>query len=473
MNQRSRLRRKQFGFTIVEMTIAATLLAATLAGGLWAARQSALKSMFEAQGDTLKAIGNAGGNEYILRNYGELQKATPSVPGVLDPYRPTMTELKALGLPIQQFANTGYQGLGYKFEISRTPVGCTPPSCDVTGLVYLAGQITDPSTGKVSALGLGQIISAIGGDGGFSDDMSPNTISGSGGQWSKANPMGNLLGVVSMQLGYGTLGYQQFLRRDGTLPMLGTLNMQDGGGTRHDIASVNKIDAQKAALPSGNSLQIGNGYFYGDTLNVAARSQPGGGFYVQDVNGNVADIKAVNNISASGTVSGNVIRGDESYTNGWFRVNGGGGLYFQAYGGGWYMADPTWVRAYNGTSIWTPNVVQADGQVRSASVYSWGRSIADEYVQVNGWASEGAGCTPDGLIARGGSGMLSCTGGIWKGMGTVPSGTTCGMSQDGRYDWTGPQLCQGYNPWSGCPAGYHQGVVASIKGETAMSCYKD
>lgn len=47
----------------------------------------------------------------------------------------------------------------------------------------------------------------------------------------------------------------------------------------------------------------------------------------------------------------NVTTGNEVYTNNWFRVNGGGGIYWQAYGGGWYMQDGTWVRAYNNKAI--------------------------------------------------------------------------------------------------------------------------
>ena len=37
----------------------------------------------------------------------------------------------------------------------------------------------------------------------------------------------------------------------------------------------------------------------------------------------------------------------------WFRTYGSAGWYSQSYGGGWYMTDTTWVRAYNGKSILT------------------------------------------------------------------------------------------------------------------------
>jgi hypothetical protein len=42
----------------------------------------------------------------------------------------------------------------------------------------------------------------------------------------------------------------------------------------------------------------------------------------------------------------------ETYTNGWFRLNGNGGIYWQAWNGGLYMSDGYWIRAYNNNGIW-------------------------------------------------------------------------------------------------------------------------
>src|SRR3989344_2268107 len=36
----------------------------------------------------------------------------------------------------------------------------------------------------------------------------------------------------------------------------------------------------------------------------------------------------------------------DPYVNNWLRINGSGGMYWQAYGGGWYMSDSTWIRSY-------------------------------------------------------------------------------------------------------------------------------
>jgi len=45
----------------------------------------------------------------------------------------------------------------------------------------------------------------------------------------------------------------------------------------------------------------------------------------------------------------------------WFRVRGGTGIYWQDYGGGWYMADATYMRAYNGKTIYTSGGLLIDG----------------------------------------------------------------------------------------------------------------
>ena len=47
------------------------------------------------------------------------------------------------------------------------------------------------------------------------------------------------------------------------------------------------------------------------------------------------------------------VRGD------WFRVNGNTGIYWESHGGGWYMSDSTWMRVYNGKSLWCDNGVMA------------------------------------------------------------------------------------------------------------------
>lgn len=57
---------------------------------------------------------------------------------------------------------------------------------------------------------------------------------------------------------------------------------------------------------------------------------------------------------------------------GWHRTYGNTGWYNGTHGGGFYMTDATWVRAYNNKSIWTPQTSQADVQMNSA-VFNFGQ----------------------------------------------------------------------------------------------------
>lgn len=59
------------------------------------------------------------------------------------------------------------------------------------------------------------------------------------------------------------------------------------------------------------------------------------------------------------------VMGDVMNNGGWYRVKGEQGYYFEDYGGGWYMTDTTWIKAYNSKNIYTP------GEIRSGHTYSF------------------------------------------------------------------------------------------------------
>ena len=44
---------------------------------------------------------------------------------------------------------------------------------------------------------------------------------------------------------------------------------------------------------------------------------------------------------------------------GWLRTWGNNGWYNESYGGGWYMTDSTWIRAYNSKNVFTPSGMKA------------------------------------------------------------------------------------------------------------------
>ena len=52
------------------------------------------------------------------------------------------------------------------------------------------------------------------------------------------------------------------------------------------------------------------------------------------------------------------------FADGWLRTTGGYGLYFEPYGGGWYMFDNSWIRSYGGKNIYhDKGVMRTDGRL--------------------------------------------------------------------------------------------------------------
>lgn len=168
-----------------------------------------------------------------------------------------------------------------------------------------------------------------------------------------------------------------------------------------------------------------------------------------DLNMGGNSVNAANNVSASGTVSatnvtatanvtatGTVAAGTtrttgETYTGGWFRTTGDSGWFSEKWGGGLYMTDSTWVRVYNGKSFYS------SGEIRGNRLTSEGRATVGEYLQLNGVAAAGNGCSPNGLVGRTSAGaILSCKDGIWQG-----------SSENGSYQYLGGFVNQynGYN----------------------------
>ena len=382
-------------------------------------------------------IGNLINSKYLSLYYSNLVNGT-AIAGIANEYAPTMAELQAINVIPSGFSTTSAYGTPYQVALSKIPAGCVAPACDIAGKVYIGGAITDPSTGK--PLILEDAAAAIGGDGGYSDTITPGTLTGMNGSWTDTNPLGTVAGVLAMRVGYGSSGWSAYVRRDGSLPMEGDLNFKGTTGTLHNIANAATVNAQKVVTPSGNSVQIGSSFLYGDGTNSAIRQN--GALYVQNSAGTAAaDVNAGNvNASASVNASGNVNASGGMWSNGQITTNsnvslaangaavmGGGQLELNANG-------PLYLNP------WSGGQTIVGGAGGSGQLVVAGRLYTNEYIQPNGWAAQGAGCSPNGLIANSGSGPLFCESGVW----TAPGGqlnpklytTVAGNSGTiGPYNW--------------------------------------
>jgi hypothetical protein len=218
----------------------------------------------------------------------------------------------------------------------------------------------------------------------------------------------------------------------------------------NNVNNANAVNAQKVVLPGSSnatSLQVGNSFFYGDPSNSAIRQN--GGLYIQNLAGTgPAPIAQVSDINSSGTVTavGAQINGNANVAGtasmGTANIGGGGANI----AGNTTMADGTqiynpgtqfietgggnlYLKPWNGSGV---TVVGGGGG--SGHLITTGRMESQEYIQVDGAASQGAGCSPNGMMGNSGSGPLFCVSGVWKGLSAY-NGTYSGGSASGTTGW--------------------------------------
>ncbi|EMH2330874.1 shufflon system plasmid conjugative transfer pilus tip adhesin PilV [Citrobacter freundii] len=409
--------------------------------------------MAKAVGQQMKQIGEAV-NGYINIRYDKLSTLTSSSSQSSDP-GPRTCNGSGCEITYQTLINEGllpvsYTGVNaqkssYKIMLKRS--GATP-NYVVNGLITTTLPWSE--SGKLRYDLLGKAMQEAGIDSGMT--QSAALVSGLQGAWTETSSAFNNItaaGLLAYRVGYDSSMYSVYLRRDGTLPMTGNLNMGN-----QDINNARNITA--VGITTTEALRTSGVAVIGTTLDV-------GGVATLNSDLVVAGNGQVNgNLNSNNSVSGTTItsRG-ETYTNNWFRTMGDGGIYFQKYGGGWNMTDSNTITAYNGKNIQTSaglyggyvkstgnidangtvnagyvwasgnlnsNYVHSNGNIDAAGkvygaggVVSGGRTTVGEYLHLNGVAYAGNGCSPNGLQGRAVDGsILSCTNGVWKeGGGSV------------------------------------------------------
>ncbi|HDX4397056.1 shufflon system plasmid conjugative transfer pilus tip adhesin PilV [Citrobacter freundii] len=379
----------------------------------------------KAVGQQMKQIGEAV-NGYINIRYDKLSTLTSSSSQSSDP-GPRVCSGNSCEITYQTLVNEGLlpvshtgtnmQKSSYKIVLKRSGIA---PNFVINGLITTTSPWLEG--GKYRYDLLGKAMQEAGIDSGMT--QSAALVSGLQGAWTETSSAFNNItaaGLLAYRVGYDSSMYSVYLRRDGTLPMTGNLNMgnQDINNARNITAvGITTTEALRTSGVAviGTTLDVGGVATLNSDLVVAGNGQ---------VNGN---LNSNNNVSGTTITS----RG-ETYTNNWFRTMGDGGIYFQKYGGGWYMTDTNTITAYAGKNIQTAagvyggyvhstGNIDAVGQVYGAGgVVSGGRTTVGEFLQLNGVAYAGNGCSPNGLQGRAVDGsILSCTNGVWKeGGGSV------------------------------------------------------
>ncbi|WP_407221248.1 shufflon system plasmid conjugative transfer pilus tip adhesin PilV [Enterobacter sp. CPE_E1214] len=120
------------------------------------------------------------------------------------------------------------------------------------------------------------------------------------------------------------------------------------------------------------------------------------------------------NVTATNVNAQTTRTAGETYTGGWFRTTGDTGWYNEKWGGGFQMTDSTYIRAFNGKSIYT------SGQVKAGSLRSDGDASVAGVLTLDKINVSGASCPVNGAYSRDVKGApLSCQDGVWAGSGKI------------------------------------------------------
>lgn len=294
------MKKKIAGFTLAEVALATTIAMIGTSSALYVQQESLRSDIGRSQGEQLARFANAL-DIYMREYYTAISNNQPitykvGTGTVANRLAPTFTDLQGLALVDAASTPVSMFGVDYVFRVSRAPAGCVAGTCVLTSTVHIPTPILEPVSGGVDGIVIGEAMLAGQGLIGTNDPAAPATIRGFRNAWNMPNPIaGNPEGILMAQVSYGAT-IDAYLRRDGSTPMFGQLDMNGNqviGAS--SIASTGPVTA--ASLNAGSANITGN-------LSTNGLTATTGTF-----TGNLTLTSATlsGNLSVAGTVSGNQI----------------------------------------------------------------------------------------------------------------------------------------------------------------------
>ena len=431
------------GFSLLELTLVlgvGTIVAFMKFQDMKNEQESILAS---AVGQQMKQIGEAV-NGYINIRYDKLSTLSNAAGTGTDPgprtcsgsvceitYQTLINE----GLLPSTYTGTNANKSSYKIILKRDG---TTPNYVINGLITTSTAWIEG--GKTRYDLLGNAMQTAGIDSGMTKTTS--IASGHSGQWTETSANFNNItstGQLAFRVGFNSELYSVYLRRDGTLPMTGDLNLD--GHNINNVAALNatgnitttgdlqarnikatgKIDAD-GNISAGNWVWAKNGY--GDAIGFGGDAG-GGDYEIRLDNGtrylsiyspNAADYTTVLKVDRNAKIDqrlGLMGYDPNELPSGW----GGGLRTLDVYAAGTVgTGSGGTVNAYMNSSgnIYASGNIEAAKNVKGATLESTGRATVGEFVQVNGTVSEGDSCSTNGLMGRTGNGTpMYCIDGYW------------------------------------------------------------
>lgn len=454
------------GFSLLELTLVlgvGTIVAFMKFQDMKNEQESILAS---AVGQQMKQIGEAV-NGYINIRYDKLSTLSNAAGTGTDPgprtcsgsvceisYQTLINE----GLLPSAFTGTNANKSSYKIILKRDG---TSPNFVINGLITTSTAWIEG--GKTRYDLLGNAMQTAGIDSGMTKTTS--IAYGYSGQWTETSANFNNItstGQLAFRVGFNSALYSVYLRRDGTLPMTGDLNL-DG----HNINNVDALNATGNITTTGD-LQARNIKATGK-IDAGGNISAGNWVYAKNGYGN--------NIGLGGDAGGDdfeiKISGQkqidvlsDDYTSIVFAVNGKIELRNPQSGAVGVNIN------YDG-SINTIGTLKASGNIESsqnvkgATLESTGRATVGEFVQLNGQAEVGKECQSNGLQGRTVDGqILSCVNGVWNFSGEQPGTIKMWGTSNAPVGWlelNGQAFDKSKNPTLATL--YPSGVVPDIRGQ--------
>ena len=442
--------RKMKGFTLIEILLVigvVMLMSIIKIRDINQENQNLQAKLIAGQLQTVAEATNA----FLVLKYNEL--STLSSSGVscntaANTCDITLQNLNDNALLPPNFSKTTVLGNPYEIQLKRTG---TAPNYMISGLVLTKGNNYTENT--ASLVFLGKILRDIGRDGGINKDT--GKIIGTSNGWSADS---TLFPILSNKINYigsavGTLSgaYYVYLRRDGSLPMTGDLNM-DG----HNIKNVNNLTATGEINTQGNIIASGNANIsgnlsvgtnanvtgnivagkevsakngYGDTITIGGDAG-GEDYEIRTSNPNrpvsiygVGETSYTTALKVNRNVSIGQRLGLMGYSPNDFPSGWGGGLRtLDVYAAGTIATGSNGeLTSYmNVTGVHTKQNITASGNISADGDITGGTVTGNTvksngYVQIGGQASIGATCSVNGLQGVSSEGaLLSCINGVWS-----------------------------------------------------------
>ncbi|EMT3708814.1 shufflon system plasmid conjugative transfer pilus tip adhesin PilV, partial [Escherichia coli] len=376
--------------------------------------------------------------------YDKLSTLTPSSSQSNDP-GPRTCNTSECEITYQTLINEGllpvsYSGINiykspYKILLKR---GGTAPNYVINGLVVATTAWIEG--GKTRYDLLGKAMQTAGIDSGMT--QSTTVISGMQGQWQESSSnFSNITGsgLLGFRTGFNSTLYSIYLRRDGTLPMTGDLNMGGNninnaknitasgtGSFGGNITSGENINAAKEVIAHngyGDTITLGGdaaGNDYEIRLGTAkplTLYSPSAGNYttVLQVNRNAKIDQRLGlmgydpNELPSGWGGG--LRTLDVYAAGTVGAGSGGAVnaYMNSSGNIFASNDINAGHQVNAQYVWASGNLNSNYVHSNGNIDANGRINAGEFVYINGQANIGWGCSPNGVVGRTPEGkVISC-----------------------------------------------------------------